>query len=343
MSNFQVRRNIKKSVLNGGYRPHQWLTGISVAYFQNTADFIASSVFPIVPVDFSEGPYHIFSKGDLNRDNFRQKPEYGHVDPAVISSSTGHYKVQLDQMIMSRDNIKDVDISRLGLTGMADPRIAQSKTMANQALIHLDKLWAQNYFKPGLWGKELNGVASGGDGVTTFTQFGDANAETIKLINKLKREFRRENGVFPNVMALGVDVMDALINSDDLIDRVLPGGSTANPAVVNEQSLSLLFGIPKVFEMSSTANMAEPGLADDMQYIADPKSVFMGYVNPTPAIDAPSAGYIFSWDPEGQGNPINIAEHAGDSLDHVSHLEGLTAFDMRIVCPDLGIFMTNAV
>lgn len=343
MNNLVTNRNISKSVLNGGYHPHKWLTNISVAYFQDNADFIAPSIFPVVPVDFDEGSFPIFNKGDLNRDNFRQKPEYGHVDPAVISSTRGHYNVQVDQMIMGRDKIKEVNWSRMGVPGTADPRIAQAKTLAYQSLIHLDKLWASNFFKEGVWGKELKGVAGAGDGTTTFTQFSDSNSETIKLINTLKREFRRENGVFPNVMALGIDVFDSLINNDDILGRVIAGGSTINPAVANESVLAQLFGIPKVFEMVSTANMAEAGLEDDMQFIADPKSVFLGYVNPNPAIDQASAGYIFSWDPTGNGQPITITEHEGNSLDHTSFLEGLTAFDMNVVCPNMGIFLTNAV
>lgn len=52
-----------------GWKPNRYLTNMSMAYFANPADHVATSIFPICPVDFSTGFYYEFLKGDLARDN----------------------------------------------------------------------------------------------------------------------------------------------------------------------------------------------------------------------------------------------------------------------------------
>lgn len=343
MNNLTVNRNIAKSVTSGGLRPHQWLTNISVAYFQDQNDFITPSVFPIIPVDFSTGHYSIFSKADLNRDNFERKPEFGHVNPTVLATEKGSYDVKVDQMILGLDKIQEENFRRLGRPGVADPRIAQAKTLAYQTLLHLDNMFAKNFFKEGVWNNELTGQASAGDNVSTFMQLSNDNSEPIKFIQYLKRQARRQNTVTPNVMLCGVDAFDALINHRDIVERIKMGGSSTNPAVANEQTLAQIFGLNSVHQMQSTINAAEYGLDEDMQYICDPKSILLVYANPNPQIDSPSAGYTFSWDPTGNGQPIVVSSYEGHPADHSSFIEGLTAFDMKPVCKDLGIFLTNAV
>ena len=40
------------------------LTNISTAYIQNQAHYIASKVFPIVPVQYQSNAYYTFTKND---------------------------------------------------------------------------------------------------------------------------------------------------------------------------------------------------------------------------------------------------------------------------------------
>lgn len=334
----------QKSIASGGFRPHQWLTNISIASFQNPEDFVAPSVFPIVPVGFSDGKYRIFSREDLARDNMHRKPEFGHVDPAVLSTDEGHYSVQVDQLLMGLDQIQQVNNSRLNLPGAADPRIAMTKAASEQVLLHLDALFAEKFFHEGAWGNELSGSTSDDfDGSKTFTKLTDANSEPIKMFRALNtRQLRKTRRRF-NVMLCGMDAFDALVNHPDILARVQYGGTTANPAVVTENVLASLFGLDRVYQVGSTMNMAEPGLAEDLQFICDPKSILLAHVAQTPSIDTPSAGYIFSWDPTGNGRPINIQQfNSPNPADHAEFLEAMTAFDMRKVCDDMGLFMKEA-
>lgn len=59
--------------INKGWKPNRYLTNMSMAYFADPKDHVATSIFPICPVDFSTGFYYEFLKGDLARDNVARK------------------------------------------------------------------------------------------------------------------------------------------------------------------------------------------------------------------------------------------------------------------------------
>ena len=67
-----------------GWRPNAYLTNMSMAFFQDPGDFVATSIFPICPVQLSASYFYTFSKADLARDNVQRKPAYGKVQPAIM-------------------------------------------------------------------------------------------------------------------------------------------------------------------------------------------------------------------------------------------------------------------
>ena len=82
-----------------GWRPNNYLTNMSMAYFANPGDFVAPSIFPICPVSQSSSYYYKFSKADLARDNVQRKPAYGKVQPAIFGQTDDTYKCEVDQEI----------------------------------------------------------------------------------------------------------------------------------------------------------------------------------------------------------------------------------------------------
>ena len=61
------------------------LTNISVAYLQNTNNFIADKVFPVIPVDKKSNLYFKYTKDDWFRDEAQRRQGLGHV-----GGSAGH-------------------------------------------------------------------------------------------------------------------------------------------------------------------------------------------------------------------------------------------------------------
>lgn len=97
-----------------GWQPNNYLTNMSMAYFQKPEDYVAHSIFPVCPVQLSASYYYTFSKEDLARDNVQPKPAFGKVDPAVMGQDDNTYKCHVDQIILGIDQIKNVVISRNG-------------------------------------------------------------------------------------------------------------------------------------------------------------------------------------------------------------------------------------
>ena len=76
-----------------GWKPNRYLSNMSMAFFNNNADYVATKIFPICPVQNSTGFYYEFLKGDLARDNVQRKPAFGKVALAA------EHEVALDEEV----------------------------------------------------------------------------------------------------------------------------------------------------------------------------------------------------------------------------------------------------
>ena len=326
-----------------GWKPNKYLTNMSMAFFANANDFIATKIFPICPVSNSTGHYYIYNKGDLARDNVRRKPSFGKVDPAQMGHTDETYKCIVDQVIVGIDQIGALDYERGGAPASIDPRRSKVRFVVEQQLLHLDKLFAANFFKTGAWSNEYEGIVSGTPGASQFIRFDDANSDPIAFFDARKREIKLSGRREPNKLILGYDTFNALKDHPDLVERVKYTGSTANPAKVNENVLAQLFGVDEVHVLDATYNAAEQGQADDMKFICESDGALLAYTTNAPAIDEPSAGYIFTWDMLGNGSYMAIDQWEGEDGTHTEFIEGLVGTDMKKTCDDLACYMKKCV
>lgn len=335
--------SIQADIAKGAFRPHTALSNMALAYFQSDANSFAKTIFPICPVTLSSDNYYIFDKEDLLRDNWHRKPAYGKVDPAVLSEHTETYACQVDQMIMGIDQIRQTDLTRRMGPRTADPKQQRTKTMAGQANIHQDRLFAEKYFKSGAWKNELDGVDSTNPSSNQFIKFSNGNSDPVAFVDTKKTEIHGETGRTPNRLALGVNVFNTLKKHPAILERVKYGGSTANPASVTLNVLAQLFEVDRVTVPLSIMNKAGLGKDADMGYIGDPNAFLLAYATDTPSIEEPSAGYIFTWDMLGNGNIFPILNYLGENGTHSEFIEGLMAMDMKKTADDLAIFFNDAV
>ncbi|MDO4280778.1 MAG: hypothetical protein Q4C56_04025 [Peptococcaceae bacterium] len=335
----QLTHDIQK----GSFKPNIYLTNLSMAYFQDASRYVAKNIFPICPVKLSSARYYTFAKEDLLRDNVARKPQFGKVQPAQMGQADQSYACQVDQVIVGIDQIEALDYQRTNAPGSADPRKAKVKFIAEQMNLHQDIVFAENFFAPGIWGNEWSGAAAYDQDAKTFIKFNDDNCDPVLLIDDLCTDVEQNTGRRPNRLALGKAAFNALKAHPGVVERVKFGGSTANPATVNERVLAELFGIERVVVMSSIYNKAGFGTAGDMQFICDPTSALLAYATNTPAIDEPSAGYIFTWDMLGNGQYMPTVQYAGENGTHSEFVEGLFAADMKKTADDLAVFLKDCV
>ena len=342
MSNPRATTTGLQAAIRKGWKPNNYLTNMSMAYFADPADFVAPSVFPICPVQQSSSYYYKFSKADLARDSVRRKPAYGKVQPAIFSETDATYKCDVDQIIVGIDQITTLDYTRSRAPGAIDPRRAKVRFATEQMRIHLDRIFAQRVFSPGVWGQEWTGVTGTPTG-NQFNKFDDSNFEPVKFFDDRARDIKQIGRRKPNRLVLGYDAFLGLKNNPDLLERVKYTGTTANPANVTTKVLAELFGVEQVKVVESTWNAAGLGQAEDMQFICDPKGALLCYATPTPAIDEPSAGYIFTWDMLGNGNYMAFDQFEGEKGTHTEYVEGLMATDMEKTADDLAIYFKDCV
>ncbi len=335
--------SIQADIAKGAFRPHTALSNMALAYFQSDANSFAKTMFPICPVTLSSDNYYIFDKEDLLRDNWHRKPAYGKVDPAVLSEHIETYACQVDQMIMGIDQIRQTDLTRRMGPRTADPKQQRTKTMAGQANIQQDRIFANKYFKSGVWKQEFSGVDTTTPTDKQFIKFSNGNSDPVAFVDEKKTAIHGETGRMPNRLALGVNVFNALKKHPAILERVKYGGSTANPASVTLNVLAQLFEVDRVTVPLSIMNKAELGQEADMQYIGDPNAFLLAYATDTPSIEEPSAGYIFTWDMLGNGNIFPVLNYLGENGTHSEFIEGLMAMDMKKTADDLAMFFKDAV
>ena len=335
-------QTLSYEIAKGAFKPNIYLTNLSMAYFQDASRYVAKDIFPICPVQLSSARYYIFSKEDLLRDNVQRKPQFGKVTPAQMGLMDASYNCNVDQVIVGIDQISSLDFRRTNAPGVADPRRAKARFIAEQMLLHQDIVFAQNFFKTGVWGTEYTGTTGTPSG-NQFLQFDDDNCEPIKLIDNLKTQVEENTGRTPNRLALGKNAYIALKNNPSILERVKYGGSSASPADVNERVLAELFGVERVRVLSSIYNAAPVGAPADMGFICDPNAALLAYATNAPAIDEPSAGYIFTWDMLGNGQYMPTLQYEGEPGTHSEFMEGLFSADMHKTADDLAIFMSGCV
>lgn len=325
-----------------GWKPNMYLTNVSIAAFQEASYYVAPSIFPVCPVGLSNGQYYIFNKAELAKDQVQRKPAFGKVDPAVFSHTEDTYSCKVDQIIIGIDNIAALNYQRSKAPASIDPRRNKAKLASEQMKLHLDRIFAKAFFTRTSWGNVKTGKAAT-PGENEFVYFSDANSDIIGLFDDYKRDILVNGRRMPNKLTLGYDAYVALKNHPQFLERVTGSGSTPNPALVNEQVIATVLGINEVKVLYSTENKAELGQKENMQFICDSKSALLSYAPATPAIDEPSAGYIFSWDMLGDGNWMATSMFQGEGGTHSEYIEGLMASDMRKTCDDLAIFLDGCV
>lgn len=335
ISNLQVQ-------IAKGWKPNNYLTNMSMAYFQEEADFVAPSIFPICPVGLSASYYYTFSKADLARDNVGRKPAFGKVSPALMGQTDNTYKCEVDQVIVGIDQIDALNYQRSRAPGVADPRRAKVRFATEQLKLHLDLIFAINFFKPEAWENVWTGAATADAEEKKFLKFSDANFDPVSFFDERITEIKQNGRRRPNRLALGIEAYNALKNHPDIIERVKYTGSTANPAIVTTQALAAILQIEQVSVLESTYNAGGIG-EEDMQFVCAPDGALLCYATDNPTIDEPSAGYIFTWDMLGNGQYVAIDQFEGEKGTHSEFIEGLMSTDMKKTSDDLAIYFDKCI
>jgi hypothetical protein len=314
----------------------QYLTNLSVGWAQDPSKFVASKVFPAVPVQKQSDKFVIWDKGFFFRDEVGPRPLGGRPPTAGKAKKDGQYFCEEEGLEDSID-----DRTRANADQPLDPDRASGELLTEQMMIHMDRLWSDAYFKAGVWGTDFEGAASS-PGEGEVLQFDQDGSEPIQTIRRNCTTVGRRTGRKPNKAVLGGDVFDVLCDHPDIVDRV----KYTQRGVLTQELLAELFGVDEVLVPGGVENTANEGAADDIDFIVDSTSVLLAYAASAPAINTPTAGYTFAWTGliPGVANAFGgVVERGRDELAHSDVLQIRAAFTPELVAPELGVFIEGAI
>lgn len=317
------------------------LTNVSVAYMQDKSTFVADKVFPRVPVQKQSDLYWKYSKSDWRRTDAQKRA------PGTETVGTG-WRVDTGQYFAQVWGVhKDID-DQIRANADSNWSLDRDSTtfVTNQLLLRRDLDWNDAYFKTGVWGTDLAGVASSPNS-TQFLQWSDAASDPIVQFANLQTEFILQAGRKANTLVLGAETITALKNHPDIIDRI----KYTQRGVVTTDLLASLFDVDKVLvSYASYTNVAERNDAREQDanasysFMTNSKGALLCYTPDTPSLMTPAAGYTFTWNGYLAGNQYGI-RIKNFRMEHIAadRIEGEMTYDMRVVSPDMGIFLASAV
>lgn len=312
------------------------LTNISVSYLQDASAFIADKVFPIVPVKRQSDVFYQYNKGDFMRDEAQ-------VRGAATESAGGDYGVEAQEPYYCRKHAFHKDVTPEERANYDEPLDADKDAtdfVTQKMLIRREMQWASKYFKAGLWGTEITGVADTPSTNQTI-KWSAATSNPIKDVTEAGVKMAGETGYKPNTLVLSPYAFNALKNHDDILDRI----KYTQKGIVTADLLATLFEVENVYIAWSVVNSAAKGADAAVDFIMG-KHALLCYSNPRPALRKPSAGYTFAWTGlEGAGAYGNrIVRLPMDLLGlGTERIEGEMAFDQKVICKDLGVFFKDIV
>lgn len=317
------------------------LTNVSVAYVQAADSYIADKVFPKVPVKKQSDLYWKYSKSDWRRTDVQKRA------PSTESPGVG-WNVDTDTYFAHVYAVhKDVD-DQIRANADSNFNLDRDSTefITNQMLLKRDLDWTNAYFRTGVWANERTGAGSS-PGAGQFLQWDVGGSDPLSDMARWIIEFRRLTGFAPNVGVMGAHVMAALKQHPDIIDRI----KYTQRGVVTEDLIATLFDIDELYVSYATV-AAGPQTGDartqdaaaTYNFITGSTSLLLAYVPSAPSLMTPSAGYTFTWSGYLGGNSEGVRIKRF-RMEHIAsdRIEAEMTYDMKVVCPDLGLFINSAV
>jgi hypothetical protein len=305
------------------------LTNVSTAYIQDTANFIADKVFPIVRVMKKSDEYFIYDKNDYFRDEAEQRAAGTESAGGDYDLSTGTYSAKTYAFHKDITNEE-----RENSDPALDPDSDAAEYTTQKCLIRRERVWAANYFVINKWGTDVVGT-------TNFTKWDNATSDPIDDVETGKRTIMQNTGYEPNRLVLGYEVFSALKNHPLIVDRYKH--TTADS--ITADMMARVFEVEQVIVAKGVYATNEEGGTEANSFILG-KNALLVYAQPTPALKKPSGGYIFTWTGEAGtgtfGNLVRTYDLRGSGR-LVDRVESEMRFDAKLVGSDLGYFFSAAV
>jgi hypothetical protein len=301
------------------------LTNISVAYLQKQDNFIASKVFPIVPVSKQSDKFFTYTKNDWFRDEAQRRADATESAGGGYSLSTDTY--QADVWAFHKDI---GDQTRANADAPINVDREATEFVTSRIALKMETQFVSSYFTSGVWATDS----------TPSNLWSDyTSSDPLNDVETGKRAILSTTGFEPNTLVIGYDVFKTLKNHPDLVDRI----KYTSSQTLTSDLMASLFDVERVLVAKAVkATNNEGGTA--AYDFTHGKNALLCYSAPSAGLLQPSAGYVMSWTgvSQGLGATIGTSRLRLDSL-KADRIEAEVAFDMKVIASDLGYFFSAVV
>jgi len=301
------------------------LTNVSVAYMQQSTDFIASSACPSVPVTFQSDKYFVFDSVDFRRDNAKPRAPGtesagGGFDVNTATYTAEVYALHQDIADQIRSN-SEIDMDR-----------SASEFVAQQLLIQKEVNWMSKYFGIGKWTTDVVGA-------TDFTKWDDSSSDPEADIDAGKATIKKATGLTANTLIVSYETHQALKRHPLITERFKHTSSDSITAAI----LARFFEVDRYMVASASYTTSAEGAATTVNAFIAGKNALLCYVAPNPGIMVPSAGYSFVWSAfSGAAGGMRTKRFRMEALSS-DRIEGEFAYDQKLVLAAAGYFFSATV
>lgn len=303
------------------------LTNLLQGYLQSDTRFVATQVFPPLPVENDSGTIPIFTKKYWFVDRLEERAPGQTFEKFGYGISSDTYKTL--QYAMAH---KIPDEVRANSQMPLDLEQAALQWIAQASLIRKEAQFASVAFGASAWDNSVTGGSN-------FTKWSDySGSDPVDDVRTGKRTISQNTGLMPDVLVMGEIVEDRLLNHPDLVDRIK---YTERGTADNVRSaLAAILGVDDVLVSMAIENTANEGQSATYSVIVDDDALLLA-TNPAAGPFSPTAGRTLTWAPGGGLGSISNSYYDDDTeSDMLNHKE---QWVMKVVASDLGYEFTDAV
>lgn len=299
------------------------LTNMMTAFRQNAERFIASRVFPVVPVNTDSGTFFKFTKKYWYHDTLQPRAPGDPFARLDFGVETDTYKT-----LQWAGDYAIPDEVRANATAPLDLEAAGIDYLGQKSLLRKEVQFAADFMKTGVWGTDNTSATDWDD----FT-----NGDPISDLMTAAGVISAATGYAPNTLVVGEIVHRALMSHPDVLDRLkyVMAGSQANI----RQSLMGILGIENYLVAGSIYSNTNEAAAFSATPVIDDDALLL-YVSPNAGTMGLSAGKTFVWGPGGGEGSVYRYRDAGRHADIIQHKE---QWDQKVIAPELGYFFSDIV